>query len=120
MGRTFTRLAFIEALAALGILALVLMAFPALSVTALQRDRLAACRKLGTTLTQEKYEEIRNTPFEHVTTGADAGALTVPGAVTGCTYRRSWIVTTGPTSMTKQVTISVHWQPETAPRSRVW
>ena len=111
--------ALIEALAALGILAVVLMAFPALLGTALQTDRLAACLTVGTTLAQEKYEEIRNTPYNDVTTGADASSLTMAGPTAGCTYQRSWTVAAGPTATTKQVTVTVQWQAGTTRRAVV-
>jgi len=68
--------------------------------------RASAAGSLG----QDKIEELRNTAYAAVAAGSDS----VTQADTNTTFSRSWAVAAGPTSTTKNVTVTVSWTDRTS------
>jgi Tfp pilus assembly protein PilV len=93
----------IEVVFALGLFVLALGALPGVLVRAVQSNGYARRLTTATHLAQDKLETIRNTPYTNVTSGQDQ---TTEGAIT---YTRQWTVSSGPTTTTRQVAVTVSW-----------
>ncbi len=109
----------IEVIVALGVFSIALAALPALLVSTIKANVHAMRVTAATNFAQDRLEAIRNTPYANVTSGYDQVAETVTDQRTQPTntrtYIRTWMVTPGPTTTTKQVVITVAW---TDPSSR--
>ena len=99
-----------------------LVAFAILATAATSLFLLGSTTAVGNTRSKEhaaaaalavdKIEALRNTPFEEITSNADAGAVTAGGAAGG-TFTRSWTVTDTTVSgvPAKNVTVTVNGPP---------
>jgi len=92
----------IEVLVASGLMAIVMMGLQSLLVTTIRANTLANTTTAATTLAQQKIELLRNTAYSSV-------ALTSGTSDTVSPYTRTWVITNGPATNTKSVTVSVSW-----------
>ena len=98
--RAQTGFTIVEVLVAVAIFAIALTGIASLLGTTVRANGLAAQLTAATQLTQDKLEELRNTPYTAVASGADSTGLTETGE-SGGVYTRSWTVTAGtPTATT--------------------
>jgi prepilin-type N-terminal cleavage/methylation domain-containing protein len=93
----------VELLVALGIFAIALASLPALLMTSIKANALAARITAATNLAQDKLEVIRNTAYASVTSGSDVVTQS------GTSFSRNWTLTAGPTTTTKKVAVTVSW-----------
>ena len=104
----------VEVLVALAIFAIGLAGIGSLLGTTVRANGLAAQLTAATQLTQDKLEELRNTPYTAVASGADSTGLTETGEAGGI-YTRTWTVTTGtPAATAKTVVVTVGWTGRTS------
>jgi hypothetical protein len=87
-----------SALSTIALVGISSMLFGTMSATIRARDLTTA-----TTLAEAKLEDLRGTPYANVIDGSDTVADQ------GIPYTRAWAVVGGPTSGTKDVTLTIAW-----------
>jgi prepilin-type N-terminal cleavage/methylation domain-containing protein len=105
----------IEILAALSLFAAMFVAFASISTSTIKANHEARRITAASNLARDKVEELRAADFTTLASGADGSPLTETGQTggPGAIYTRSWTVIAGPSTTTKEVTITVQWTDET-------
>jgi type IV pilus assembly protein PilV len=101
----------LEVLVAISILAIGLLAVASMQVAAIQGNFFAYSATAGTTLAQDKLEDLTALPYTSDFTDPDlsSGSHTDPNPPPG--YTVTWDVTNGnPIVGTKTITVTVSWQ----------
>ncbi len=103
----------VEALVSVVVLSLSVFGLTSLSMTSISATRDGRFVSAATTLARSKLEDLRAVGYSYVNSGSDTGPISAEGLATGdageLMYTRTWVVNTGPTSSTKQITVSVAW-----------
>jgi prepilin-type N-terminal cleavage/methylation domain-containing protein len=94
----------VEVLIAMTIFAIGVMALAQMQITAIRGNAFSSTTTDGTTLAQDRVEQLMNLPY-------DDGALAAGnhGPITQGVYNVSWDVANGPVTNTKTVDVSVTW-----------
>lgn len=102
----------IEALVAMVILGIALLALAGLMVSTTKNNSFGGHMTEAATFAQDKLEELRVTPWDNIISANDPVPPTGP---TGISYARSWVVSTlpnplpPPADLQKAITITVSW-----------
>lgn len=99
-----------EALVGLALLSLWFVGLTTLSISTIRATNTAASVTAAVNLAVDKMEEIQNTALADLATGSESSKLTADGtAGSAGMYQRSWTVSNGPSTTTKEVTVRVAW-----------
>jgi type II secretory pathway pseudopilin PulG len=100
----------VEVMAALVLCSIALGGLVPLLVGTVRGADLARRASAAGSVGQDKVEQLRNTAYAAIAAGNDS----VTQSDTNTTYTRSWAVAAGPTSTTKNVTVTVSWTDRTS------
>ncbi|MBI3783685.1 MAG: type II secretion system protein [Deltaproteobacteria bacterium] len=99
----------VEVLIALGIFFTLLVTLSVLFFTSIQTNLLTRHITAATGLAQDKLEELQNTAYAQLASGADASLLTATRGTTNGIFTRRWTVASGPVTGTQVLTVIVAW-----------
>jgi prepilin-type N-terminal cleavage/methylation domain-containing protein len=99
----------IEVLASIAIVAIVAGGLTATTITTIKANAVSRDTMEAVSLAQDQIEQFRAMTFPAQIGQLKSGNDTVAGASGKATFARKWVVSSGPTAGTSQVTVTVSW-----------